>query len=255
MTALGLLRRRLLGVDRAQEEGREEEGNGVDDERERGLQRLDEQSPETRPGDEGERPASGEPRRRADVVPRSTTAMKSEAYETEKRTVIVPAAKATASCSIVSASKAYARGMVANSPARARSVKIIVDAASSAVDPRAGVKGEEQVRRQLGGDEVAHLGGVRVQDEDGCEWDRDQRDLVAEERDRLGEPEAPEDEVLPEKRRQEPPQCRSRSMAAWATRVARRSEAEPTPPPFQVSTALRRRRRTSRRARCRAWPS
>ena len=25
-------------------------------------------------------------------------------------------------------------------------------------------------------------------------------------------------------------------MAAWATRVARRSEAEPTPPPFQVST-------------------
>jgi hypothetical protein len=53
--------------------------------------------------------------------------MKRDAYETEKSTVIVPAAKATMySCWIVSASKAYASGTVAISPARARSVKIIV---------------------------------------------------------------------------------------------------------------------------------
>jgi hypothetical protein len=40
-----------------------------------------------------------------------------------------------------------------------------------------------------------------VQDEDRCERQRDERDLVAEQRDRLAEPEAPEGEV-PEKARE-----------------------------------------------------
>src|SRR4051812_46905179 len=51
---------------------------------------------------------------------------------------------------------------------------------------------KEQVRKESGGPEVAHLRRARVQCEDGREGQRDQRDLVAEERDGLSEPEAAE---------------------------------------------------------------
>ena len=64
--------------------------------------------------------------------------------------------------------------------------------AAAAVDPGAGVEREEEVRRELGRDEVAHLGRVRVEHEHGDERQRDQADLVADERDGLPEPEAPE---------------------------------------------------------------
>ena len=50
----------------------------------------------------------------------------------------------------------------------------------AAVGPGAGVQREEQVRRELGGDEVAHLRRVRVEDEDGHERERDQADLIPE---------------------------------------------------------------------------
>ena len=72
------------------------------------------------------------------------------------------------------------------------------DRASSVtlVGPGARVEREEQVRRELGGDEISHLGGVRVERQDGDERHRDQTDLVAEQRDRLAEPEPPELRVL-----------------------------------------------------------
>ncbi len=60
---------------------------------------------------------------------------------------------------------------------------------------------EEQVGRELGGDEVAHLRRVRVEDEDRRERERDQADLVPEQRRGLPEPEAPEPRVLAQERR------------------------------------------------------
>ncbi len=59
-------------------------------------------------------------------------------------------------------------------------------------DPDAGEEREEQVRHQLRGDEEAHLGRGRVQREDGDEREGQQRDLVAEHGDRLRRPELPE---------------------------------------------------------------
>ena len=51
---------------------------------------------------------------------------------------------------------------------------------------------EEEVRRELGCDEIAHLGGIRVERQDGDERQGDQADLVAEQRDGLAEPETAE---------------------------------------------------------------
>ena len=103
------------------------------------------------------------------------------------------------------------------------------------VHPGAGVEREEEVRHELGGDEVAHLLRVRVEHEDRGQRDRDQRDLVAEERDRLARPDAPENEVLAQDARDEA--LHGRRSAARATRVASRSLSEPTPRPFHVRTA------------------
>ena len=81
--------------------------------------------------------------------------------------------------------------------------------APAPVDPGARVEREEEVRHELGGDEVAHLLRVRVEHEDRGQRDRDQRDLVAEERDRLARPDAPEDEVLAQHARDEAPHRRA----------------------------------------------
>src|SRR5205085_639883 len=56
--------------------------------------------------------------------------------------------------------------------------------------PCARVQREQKVRDQRRGDEVSHLGRARVQREHRDERQRDQRDLVADERDGLAEPEA-----------------------------------------------------------------
>ena len=73
--------------------------------------------------------------------------------------------------------------------------------AGAAVGPGAGMQGEEEVRQQLGRDEIAHLRGVRVEHEDGDERERDQADLVADQRHGLAEPEAPEHPALAQERR------------------------------------------------------
>ena len=109
-------------------------------------------------------------------------------------------------------------------------------AAAATVDPRPGVQREEQVRDELRRDQIAHLRRVRVQHEHGGERDGDHRDLVAEERDRLAEPEPAEDEIPAQELGNEPHQRRNRFRAARATRLARMSDALPTPPPFQVMT-------------------
>src|SRR5438552_1678698 len=64
---------------------------------------------------------------------------------------------------------------------------------------------EEQVREQLCSAEEAHLRGARVQREHPDERQRDQRNLVAEERDRLADPEAAE--VAQLERRRQPDQA------------------------------------------------
>ena len=49
------------------------------------------------------------------------------------------------------------------------------------VGPGTRMEGEEKVRRELGGDEISHLGGAGVESQDGDERQRDHADLVAEE--------------------------------------------------------------------------
>jgi hypothetical protein len=71
--------------------------------------------------------------------------------------------------------------------------------AGAAVGPGTGVQREEEVRQQLGGDEVAHLRRVRVEDEDRDERERDQAHLVADQRHGLAGPEAPEGRALAQK--------------------------------------------------------
>ena len=68
--------------------------------------------------------------------------------------------------------------------------------ARALVGPGARVEREEEVRRELGCDEIAHLGGIRVERQDGDERQGDQADLVAEQRDGLAEPETAELRVL-----------------------------------------------------------
>ena len=100
-------------------------------------------------------------------------------------------------CGNVSASNAQATGSEPIRTARPRSVAIMMLPLPLApVDPSPRVEREEEVRCELGGDEISHLGGARVEREDGDERQRDQADLVAEQRDRLAEPEAPEARVL-----------------------------------------------------------
>ena len=68
--------------------------------------------------------------------------------------------------------------------------------AAAPVDPRARVEREEEVGRQLGREEVAHLCRVRVEREHGDERERNQRHLVADERHGVPEPEAPETQIV-----------------------------------------------------------
>ena len=63
------------------------------------------------------------------------------------------------------------------------------------------MEGEEQVRSELGGDEVSHLRGGRVERQHGDERQGDHADLVAEQRDALTEPEAAELRVLAQESR------------------------------------------------------
>ena len=67
---------------------------------------------------------------------------------------------------------------------------------------------EEQVRHERGRAQVAHLGRARMQHENRRERQREQADLIAEQRDRLPEPETPECQV-PQRPRQRQPHLRS----------------------------------------------
>ena len=77
-----------------------------------------------------------------------------------------------------------------------------VPAAAAAVDPGAGVQGEDQVRDQVGRRQRAHLARGRVEGQDGGQRQRDRRDLVAEQRNRLPDEETAKVGVGAEERRQ-----------------------------------------------------
>ena len=92
--------------------------------------------------------------------------------------------------------------------------------AGALVGPGARVEREEEVRRELGGDEIAHLGGIRVERQDGDERQGDQADLVAEQRDGLAEPETAELRVLAQE---------GRHHHGGGTLVSRRDAGPPRP--------------------------
>src|SRR5262249_5578686 len=84
--------------------------------------------------------------------------------------------------------------------------------AATFVHPRADVQRQE-VGQERGGRQEAHLRRGRIEDEHGDERQRDQGDLVAEQRDRLSREESAEGRVLAEERREEPPHARVMRMS------------------------------------------
>ena len=133
---------------------------------------------------------------------RGTSATKSELYETLKRTPSVPIDEADGQH--VREREHVERVRQRERAEGDRAAEIGRDhhltLAAAAVDPGAGMEGEEKVRCQLDGEEVAHLSRRGVQHQDCDQRQRDHADLVAEQRDRLTEPEAPEARVLAQER-------------------------------------------------------
>ena len=76
--------------------------------------------------------------------------------------------------------------------------------AADAVQPDAGRQREQQVREQAHRREQAHLGRIRAQCQDGDERQPELGDLIAEDRDRLAEPEPAEVGGVEKQRRDEP---------------------------------------------------
>jgi hypothetical protein len=74
----------------------------------------------------------------------------------------------------------------------------------NAIEPDAGRQGEEQVREQADRGQRPHLRGVGAQRQDRDQRQPELRDLVAEDRDRLADPEPPEVGRVVEERREEP---------------------------------------------------
>ena len=233
---LGHLDLRLDGIDRGQEPGREEKRDRVDEQRVRRLQQLHEDAPHARPCDERERAAAREQRVCLHVFVPLDERHEERRVGDEEEDRHRPHEEGN-DVQLLDRQRVDRIGE-RNRHEQGGAGEVGEDhrlpPATAAVDPGTGVEREEQVRHELGGHEVAHLLRVRVQHEDRGQRDREQRDLVAEERDRLARPDAPEDEVLAQDAWDEP--SHRRRSAARATRVASRSLSEPTPRPFHVST-------------------
>src|SRR5204862_214613 len=97
-------------------------------------------------------------------------------------------------------------------------------AATASVDPGPGVQREEQIRKEFRRRQKAHLGRARMQNEHADERQGDQRDLVADERDRLAGEEAAEVAVLTKQPWHE---TRPRSGAGLDGHCARRTVTSP----------------------------
>ena len=91
-----------------------------------------------------------------------------------------------------------------------------------AIQPDAGRQREQEVRQEPDRREQAHLRRVGVENEDGDDRQREERDLVAEDGDRLPEPEVPE-VVLAQQRRRKP---RGRGGRAASVRSSRAAVAQ-----------------------------
>ena len=120
----------------------------------------------------------------------------------------VPARKPTTySCGIARTPSTEATGMLPISAARARSAPIISRrSAADPVEPDPGRQREEQVREQPERRQRPHLASVGAEGQDRDERQAEQGDLVAEDRDRLAEPESPEVGRVEEERRQSAPE-------------------------------------------------
>ena len=147
------------GRDRAEKERRDEVAEGVHGQRERRLQDLDEDASDARPGDVREGAAADEERVRLDVVSRGTIETKSELYETWKNTVMAPDEERDDV--ELREDERVERVGERNRRDQGSATQIGRDhdpaPAAMPVDPGARVQREEEVRHQLGRDQVAHL--------------------------------------------------------------------------------------------------
>src|SRR4029079_8924942 len=187
-------------------QGRGEERQGVGGEGNRGREQLDERAAEARPDHARERPASLQEGIRLDVPLARHEHHEERGVEDEEEDTEQTGREAD-----------HVQLREGQHPERVRdrdagerggAPQIGDDhhpaAPAVAVDPRAAVQREEQVREQCDGDQVAHLGRRRVERENCDERQGDQRDLVADQRDRLAGEERPDLAVVPEQPRDEP---------------------------------------------------
>ena len=190
------------GVDAAQEERREDVGAGVEDERDRRGQGLDEHAARGRPRDVRERARPVDERLALDV------ALPGHDRD-EQRRVSDPEDDCEGADEELGHEQLLDREdveRVRDRHARDHECAPEVRAdhlpapAATAVDPGARVEREEQVREEAGRGQVAHLGSAGIEHQHGRERQSDQRDLIADQRDRVRGEEAPELAVLPQER-------------------------------------------------------
>src|SRR5207248_488174 len=218
--------RRLDRRDAAQGERRDEKRDRVGDERDGRGEQLHKEAAEARAADERERTAPVQKRVRLDVA----FARHERDEEGAVRDVEQDAERSRDETGDVQLrQRQRVEGVRDRDRGKRRGASEIghdhhLAAATASVDPGPGVQREEQIRKEFRRRQKAHLGRARMQDEHADERQGDQRDLVADERDRLAGEEAAKAAVLTQQPWHE---TRPRSGAGLHGHCARRTVTSP----------------------------
>ena len=189
---------RFLGVDASEEEGRDDVGARVDDERRGRRDGLHEQAADARSGDVRKSAAPVHDRPALDQalawherdVDRHVRDLEEDAQRADQERDDEHVRERERVERVGERQRAEQGG-----PAEVGGDHD-VPLPLAPVGPGPRVERQEEVRCELCGDEVSHLGGARVEGQDGDERQGDHADLIAEQRDRLAEPETAELRVL-----------------------------------------------------------
>ena len=197
LTVPRILGGRFLGLDRAKVVRGQEEGHGVGGERVRRRQNLHDHAPDARTGDEREGSASCEQGVRLHVAlarhHRDEEGVVRDEEEDAESTGEERDEVELREGQRVECVRDRDRPEQNGAPQVGGDHRLPAEA--PAIDQRTGVQRKEQVRDERGRAQVAHLSRAGVQHEDRSEGQREQRDLVAEQRDRLAEPETAERQI------------------------------------------------------------
>ena len=197
-----LLHGRVVGADAAEEQGRREERQAVDDERDRSAEDLDENARDRRPTDRGHGSAAVEERVRLDVLVAASDRREErhpgEVEDDRDR----PDDERDDEQQLDAEEVGEVRRRDRKDGAGAGNVRDDHQAPPpvDAIEPGAGDDREQQVRQQPRGREQAHLRRRGIEDQHRDDRQRQVRHLVPEHADRLPDPEQPELALAKERR-------------------------------------------------------